>query len=94
MGRLEARLGSNERRQPHWEGARTHGTIVTARKHGIDAVDYQRWRNFLVDDIDHVVTAEAASAWQTADNYNHAQPFNAIDNLTIAVTPDARPHAS
>ncbi len=54
----------------------------------------QRWRNFLVDDIDHVVTAEPASAWQTADNYNHAQPFNAIDNLTIAVTPDARPHAS
>jgi hypothetical protein len=45
-----------------------------------------RWRNFFVDDIDHLAADEPASPWQTADNYNPAHPFNAIDELTVAVT--------
>ncbi len=45
-----------------------------------------RWRNFFVDDID-IVTADDATSWQTAANYNPEHPFNAIDELAIAVTP-------
>ncbi len=51
----------------------------------------RRWRNFFVDDIDQVIPAEPPSPWQTADNYNPAHPFNAIDELTIAVTNQPRP---
>ncbi|MGH8993958.1 MAG: WYL domain-containing protein [Acidimicrobiia bacterium] len=47
----------------------------------------KRWRNLFVDDIDHAALAQA-SRWETADNYNAAHPFNAIDQLAIAVTPD------
>lgn len=54
----------------------------------------QRWRNFFVDKIDQVAAADPASAWASADNYNHTHPFNAIDELTIAITPDGPPHAS
>ena len=54
----------------------------------------QRWRNFFVDEIDHIDTTDPASAWETADNYNHAHPFNAIDNVTIAITPNDPPHAT
>jgi hypothetical protein len=61
-------------------GGHTHtGTLPAAPNN--------RWRNFFIDDIDHVDTPEPATGWQTADNYNPAQPFNAIDELTIAVTP-------
>jgi hypothetical protein len=60
-------------------GGHTHtGTLPAAPNN--------RWRNFFIDDIE-VVTAEEATSWQTADNYNAAHPFNAIDELTIAVTP-------
>jgi len=52
----------------------------------------KRWRNFLIDDIDHIDTAEPASPWQTAANYNPAHPFNAIDELALAITPPT-PHA-
>ena len=52
----------------------------------LPAAATNRWRNFFVDDID-AVTAEHASTWQTAPNYNAAHPFNAIDELTVAVTP-------
>jgi predicted DNA-binding transcriptional regulator YafY len=54
----------------------------------------QRWRNFFVDEVDRIDTAAPANAWETADNYNHAHPFNAIDELTIAITsggPTTRP---
>jgi hypothetical protein len=60
-------------------GGHTHtGTLPAAPSN--------RWRNFFIDDIE-VVTSEPATTWQTADNYNAARPFNAIDELTIAVTP-------
>jgi hypothetical protein len=44
----------------------------------------KRWRCLFVDEIDHV-DAEPTTSWQTADNYNHARPFNAIDHLSIAI---------
>ena len=48
----------------------------------------KRWRCLFVDEVDHVVAAEPAT-WETADNYNASHPFNAIDEVTIAVTPGA-----
>ena len=60
-------------------GGHTHtGTLPAAPNN--------RWRNFFVDDID-AVNAEDTTIWQTAANYNPEHPFNAIDELTIAVTP-------
>jgi len=53
----------------------------------------KRWRCLFVDDIDHIVAAERAT-WATADNYNAAHPFNAIDDLTIAITYGDPLHAS
>lgn len=47
----------------------------------------QRWRCFFIDEIDHVVAAHPTSAWGTAENYNHSQPFHAIDQVSIAITP-------
>jgi hypothetical protein len=47
----------------------------------------RRWRNFLVDDIDNVLTAQPAAPWETADNYNPDHPFNTIDELAVAITP-------
>ena len=50
----------------------------------------KRWRNFLIDDIDHI-DPEPASPWQTAENYNPDRPFNTIDELVIAITPTTQP---
>jgi hypothetical protein len=47
----------------------------------------RRWRCMYIDEIDNVVAADPASAWGTADNYNHSHPFPAIDLVTIAITP-------
>ncbi len=44
----------------------------------------KRWRCMYIDQIDHLTT-ETTIPWQTADNYNPARPFPAIDNLTISV---------
>jgi hypothetical protein len=52
----------------------------------------QRWRCLYVDEIDHVNSADMASPWQTADNYNNSHPFPAIDEVTIAVTADDQSH--
>ncbi|MGH9223766.1 MAG: WYL domain-containing protein [Acidimicrobiales bacterium] len=46
----------------------------------------QGWRNLFVDDICDITLAGPAAAWETADNYNAARPFNSIDQLSIAVT--------
>ncbi len=64
-------------------GYQTGGYTTTGR---LAAAPNNRWRNFFIDEID-AVTAEDATSWQTAANYNPAHPFNAIDELTIAVTP-------
>ena len=49
----------------------------------------KQWRNLYVDDINDAELADTATAWQTADNYNASHPFNAIDQLAIAVSPAA-----
>jgi predicted DNA-binding transcriptional regulator YafY len=55
----------------------------------------QRWRNFFVDDIDDVASDEpATTTWGTADNYNWSHPFNAIDEVTVAITPSGPPPAT
>lgn len=51
----------------------------------------QRWRNLFVHEIDHVDAADPSSTWETADNYDPAHPFNAIDHLSIAVIPSDSP---
>lgn len=47
----------------------------------------KQWRNMFIDQIEQIPTADPASTWQTADNYNPAHPFNSIDQLHIAITP-------
>ena len=50
----------------------------------------KRWRWLYIDEVDHVLPADPASPWQTADNYNHTRPFpHPIDEITIAITPTA-----
>jgi hypothetical protein len=50
----------------------------------LDADPRKRWRCLFVDDIATVV-AEPDQAWESADNYNQDRPFNAIDEVAIAV---------
>jgi hypothetical protein len=38
-----------------------------------------------VDEVEQVVAAEPASAWETADHYNYSLPFNAIGDVTVAI---------
>mgnify|MGYP001796208409 CR=1 FL=1 len=45
----------------------------------------QGWRNLFVDEICDVTLAGPAAAWETADNYNAASPFNSIDRLSLAI---------
>ncbi|MGI8491451.1 MAG: hypothetical protein ACR2NJ_01655 [Acidimicrobiales bacterium] len=56
---------------------------------GLPADPKQRWRNLFIDEIEHVTAADPTNTWQTADNYNPTQPFNAIDHVAIAITPDS-----
>jgi hypothetical protein len=65
-------------------GYQTGGQTSTGT---LPADPQRRWRCFFVDEVDHVVTAEPPSAWETADNYNSSHPFNAIDEVTVAVSP-------
>jgi hypothetical protein len=79
---------------PHAMGWKDNRPMLLAYQSGgqtstgaLAADPRKRWRCLYVDDIDHVVAAEAASAWRTADNYNSAHPFPAVDEVTIAITP-------
>ena len=53
----------------------------------------RRWRCLFVDEVDQVVAAEPDSTWATADNYNPSRPFNAIDEVTISISPRHPPEA-
>ena len=57
----------------------------TSRGH-LDPDPRKRWRVMYIDEIDHVLPADPPSTWATADNYNPAHPFPAIDQLAIAIT--------
>ncbi|MGI8807474.1 MAG: WYL domain-containing protein [Acidimicrobiales bacterium] len=45
----------------------------------------QGWRNLFVDDISDATLADAATAWESAENYNASHPFHVIDQLSVAV---------
>jgi hypothetical protein len=49
----------------------------------------QRWRCLFVDEVDHVLV-DMDAPWRTADNYNPAHPFPAIDQVALAVTGTGR----
>jgi len=76
---------------PHALGWHNNRPIVLAYQTGghtstgtLPADPRKRWRCLFVDEVDHVVTAQPASPWGTADNYNASHPFPAIDEVTIA----------
>ncbi len=84
---------------PHalgWKNDRAMLLAYQSQAHAITAgrpTPQPGWRNFFVDDIDHAELADPATPWETADNYNASHPFNAIDQLAIALTPDGYNHA-
>jgi hypothetical protein len=78
---------------PHALGWKNHRPLVLGYQVGgqtstgaLPADPRKRWRCLFVDQIDRV-DADPTTSWQTADNYNHSQPFNAIDHLSIAIGP-------
>ena len=77
---------------PHALGWKNNRPMLLAYQNGgqtstgvLNADPRKQWRCMFVDDIDDVVAAEPA-IWATADNYNASHPFNAIDEVTIAIT--------
>lgn len=62
-------------------GYQTGGQTTTGTLHPDPR---KRWRCMYVDEIGLVATSDLAGPWQTADNYNPAHPFAAIDELAIA----------
>ena len=77
--------------RPMLLGYQTGGQTTTGT---LPADPRQRWRCLFVDEIDQVTAADPASAWGTADNYNPAHPFPAIDEIAIAISPDGPEHAA
>ena len=57
----------------------TTGTLPADPRH--------RWRCMFIDEIDQVDATDPADTWATADNYNYSHPFNAIDQVTLAIAP-------
>jgi len=49
----------------------------------------KRWRCLFVDEVDSVAAAGPGDRWGTADNYDPVHPFHVIDEVAIAITPDA-----
>lgn len=50
----------------------------------LDPDPRKRWRCMYIDEIDHL-HPDATTPWATADNYNPSRPFNAIDQVALAV---------
>jgi hypothetical protein len=69
------------RGRPMVLGYQTGGQTSTG---ALNADPHKRWRCLYVDEIDHVAIADPPSQWQSADNYNPAHPFAAIDQVAIA----------
>jgi hypothetical protein len=75
-------LGWNKDGRPMLLGYQTGGQTTTG---ALPADPRRRWRCLFVDEVDQVDAADPASAWETADNYNWSHPFNAIDDVTVAI---------
>jgi hypothetical protein len=83
---------------PHALGWKNHRPLLLGFQVGgqtstgiLPADPCKRWRCMFVDEIDRVTDVAPTTPWQTADNYNQARPFNAIDHVTIAVETDQAP---
>jgi len=87
---LSARLGWKAGR-PLLLGYQTGGQTTTG---ALPADPRQRWRCLYIDEIDRVIPADKTNSWGTPDNYNHTHPFPAIDEVTIAITPNDALQAS
>lgn len=70
--------------RPMLLGYQTGGHTTTST---LPADPRKRWRCLYIDEIDQIETADPASTWETAENYNPSNPFPAIDEVTIAITP-------
>ena len=68
--------------RPMLLGYQSGGQTSTA---ALPADPRKRWRCMFVDEVEQIVAADPASPWQSADNYNDEHPFNAIDEVTIAI---------
>ena len=77
--------------RPMLLGYQTSGQTTTGT---LPADPRQRWRCMFIDEIDHIDIADPASAWGTADNYNPAHPFPAIDQVAVAIIAGDPPHAT
>jgi len=77
--------------RPMLLGYQTGGQTSTG---ALPADPRQRWRCLYIDEIDHIVAENTACCWATADNYNSSHPFPAIDEVTIAITPNDALQAS
>jgi len=53
----------------------------------LDPDPAKRWRCMYIDEIERVAT-DVEAAWQTPANYNPQHPFNAIDQLSAAISDD------
>jgi hypothetical protein len=83
-------LGTKNNR-PMVLGYQTGGQTTTG---ALPTDPQKRWRCLYIDEIDQVTAADPTSAWGTAQNYNPAHPFPAIDQLAIAITPNHPPQAT
>ena len=77
--------------RPMLLGYQTGGQTSTGT---LPADPRKRWRCLYIDEIDHLLAETTSSQWGTADNYNYSHPFPAIDEVTIAITPNDAQQAS
>jgi hypothetical protein len=89
--------GRQRRVSPHALGWKNNRAMLLAYQSAdptntpvLPADPRRQWRNLFVDDINHAALADPAAAWETADNYNPAHPFNSIDRVSIAIAPADR----
>lgn len=73
---------------PHALGWKNSRAMLLAYQTSSDspATPPGQWRCFYLDHIEQIDPAEPTSKWATAETYNPAHPFNAIDTVTVAIT--------
>jgi predicted DNA-binding transcriptional regulator YafY len=71
---------------PHALGFKNGRAMLLALQHEVDGgTQPAGWRNFIVDDVERISPADAGARWRSADGYDPAHPFNAIDEVLLAV---------
>lgn len=86
---------------PHALGWKNHRPLLLGYQIGgqtstgaLAADPRKRWRNMFIDEIDHITVTDGTTPWASADNYNPTRPFNAIDEVAIAIPPSDPSHGS